>query len=174
MKTATQTETDQLNRKNTEDESYTMEQLKIEAEELRSGDAADDQLKKNLMFEEKKISVFKLLGHLSTTQIKIVMIFATIGSLGAGVGMPIIAYVCGDMFANTNNDKSKINQMPDEEQKKIFEDSLDKMQILIYRFLWIGAIMFVCHFLNTSCWTLAGLKQTFAMKTNYFTVILRP
>ena len=174
MKTVTPlTETEQLNKKNKEDASYTMEELKIEAEQLRSGDAADDQLKKNLMFEEKKISVFKLLGHLSTTQIKIVMIFATIGSLGAGVAMPIIAYVCGDMFSSTNMDESEIKKMSREEIDKIREESYDKMQTLVYRFLWIGAIMFVCHFLNTSCWTFAGLKQTFAMKTNYFTVILK-
>ena len=174
MKTVTPlTETEQLNKKNKEDASYTMEELKIEAEQLRSGDAADDQLKKNLMFEEKKISVFKLLGHLSTTQIKIVMIFATIGSLGAGVAMPIIAYVCGDMFSSTNMDESEIKNMSEEEQIKLRDESFDKMQTLVYRFLWIGAIMFVCHFLNTSCWTFAGLKQTFAMKTNYFTVILK-
>ena len=167
------TEAEKLNKKNKDNESYTMEELRIEAEQLRSGDAADDQLKKNLMFEEKKISVFKLLGHLSTTHIKIIMIFATIGSLGAGVSMPLIAYVFGDMFANIITDPEQIKLMSPEEQLEIFEESLDKMQTLIYRFLWIGAIMFVCHFLNTTCWTYAGLKQTFAMKTNYFTVILK-
>ena len=47
VKTATPlTETEKLNKKNNENESYTMEELRIEAEQLRSGDAADDQLKK--------------------------------------------------------------------------------------------------------------------------------
>ena len=42
-----------------------LELAKIEADKLLSGENADNELKKNLMFEEKSVTIFHLYGHLS-------------------------------------------------------------------------------------------------------------
>ena len=47
----------------------------------------------------------------------------------------------------------------------------DTMNTLIYRFLWIGVIMLVAHFINITFWTYTYLRQVLQMKENYFTVI---
>ena len=44
---------------------YDYEELKREAEALRDVDNAENELKKNLMFEEKDISLFRLYCHLT-------------------------------------------------------------------------------------------------------------
>ena len=65
----------------------------------------DDQLKKNLMFEQKNISPIKLYCHLSETTEIVLMIFGVIGSLGSGIAGPLMTLLFGDMindFAGTS------------------------------------------------------------------------
>ena len=55
-------------------------------------------IKKNLMFEQKKISPLKLYFHLSGKFEIFLMILGTIGSLGSGVAGPLMTYLFGDTF----------------------------------------------------------------------------
>ena len=147
------------------------EELKDVAEELRG--QADNELKKHLLFEQKDISVFRLLCHLSKDLDRGLMVLAAIGSIGAGIAMPLIAYLSGSMFSDVG-DTTAWQDTSDPVYLKMMRDGInDSMNTLIYRFLWVGAIMLVAHFMNVTFWTYTSLRQVLQMKENYFTVILK-
>ena len=58
----------------------------------------ENSIKKNLMYEKKKISPLKLYFHLSGKFEIFLMILGTIGSLGSGVAGPLMTYLFGDTF----------------------------------------------------------------------------
>ena len=67
-------------------------------------DDVDKALKKNLMFEEKNISIFRICFHLSYTPENIFMLLGVIGSIGNGVPLPLMALLTGEAigtFADT-------------------------------------------------------------------------
>ena len=147
------------------------EELAEVADQLRG--KADDELKKNLLFEQKNISVFRLICHLSTNFDKGLMVLAVIGSIGAGIAMPLIAYLSGNMFSDVG-DTTAWQNSNEEDVVQLMRDNInDAMNTLIYRFLWVGALMLVAHFLNVTFWTYTSLRQVHQMKENYFTVILK-
>ena len=51
------------------------------------------ELKKKLMFGEKDISVLLFIRHLSEPIDVVYVILGTIGAIGSGIAMPIIAYL---------------------------------------------------------------------------------
>lgn len=70
-------------------------------------DDVDKALKKNLMFEEKNISIFRICIHLSYTPEYIFMLLGVIGSIGNGVPLPLMALLTGEAigtFADTFED----------------------------------------------------------------------
>ncbi len=69
---------------------YDLEEMRREAEEMRNAENAEEELKKNLMFEEKDISLFHIYNHLAESIDYFYMVLAIIGSIGAGLAMPIM------------------------------------------------------------------------------------
>ena len=53
----------------------------------------NEELKKKLMFGEKDISVCMFIRHLSEPIDVVYVILGTIGAIGSGISMPIIAYL---------------------------------------------------------------------------------
>ena len=99
-------EPEKMSRKNS---TYVdLEQAKRDADILLSGEKADNELKKNLLFEEKSISVFHLYTHLSQPIDYFYMILGTIGCIGAGISMPIMAYLSSEVFSDIGNNPSVI------------------------------------------------------------------
>ena len=146
-----------------------LELAKREASILLSGENADNELKKNLLFEEKSISIFTLYGHLSQKIDYFFMILGTIGSIGAGISMPIMAYLSSDLFSNIGNTSESITPEQIETMREIVKKSMNKQ---VKRFLLFGVLSFVCHFLNICFWSLVGQRCIHQMKRNYFTTIL--
>ena len=65
-----------------------LELAKMEAGQLLSGENADNELKKNLLFEEKSISLYRLYTHLCYPIDYLYIVLGTIGSIGSGITMP--------------------------------------------------------------------------------------
>ena len=87
-------EPEKMSRKNS---TYVdLEQAKRDADILLSGEKADNEFKKNLLFEEKSIYVFHLYTHLSQPIDYFYMILGTIGCIGSGISMPIMAYLSSE------------------------------------------------------------------------------
>ena len=146
-----------------------LELAKMEAGQLLSGDNADSELKKNLMFEEKSISLYRLYTHLCHKIDYLYIVLGAIGSMVSGVTMPLLAYMMSDLFSEIGNTSESVTVDDIEEMKNVVEKAMNKQ---IKRFLVFGAISFVGNFLNVCFWTLVGERCVHHMKRNYFTVIL--
>ena len=146
-----------------------LELAKMEAGHLLSGDNADSELKKNLMFEEKSISLYRLYTHLCHKIDYLYIVLGAIGSMVSGVTMPLLAYMMSDLFSEIGNTSESVTMDDIEEMKNVVEKAMNKQ---IKRFLVFGAISFVGNFLNVCFWTLVGERCVHHMKRNYFTVIL--
>ena len=70
---------------------------------MRDAKNAEEELKKNLMFEEKEISIFHIYHHLAEPIDYLYMVLAIIGSIGAGLTMPIMSYLSTDLFSDVGN-----------------------------------------------------------------------
>jgi ABC-type multidrug transport system fused ATPase/permease subunit len=130
--------------------------------------------KRNLMFEEQKISPMKLYCHLSNKCEVILMVFGFIGSMGAGVAAPLMTYLFGDTFNEfTGVTEELIEFVPPEmlsEMFKKFEHNIDKM---VKKLLYIGTGMFFAFFLAKFMWNLVGIRQMQHLRENYFATILK-
>ena len=71
---------------------------------------ADKELKKNLMFEQKDITAFQLLCHLSLKVEMILMIFGIIGSIGSGVAGPLMSLLFGGSISDFSDLSGKTIQ----------------------------------------------------------------
>ena len=144
---------------------YDLEDLRREAEEMRDAKNAEDELKKNLMFEEKDVSLFHIYRHLAEPIDYFYMVLAIIGSVGAGLALPIMSYLSTDLFSDVGNTSEY-------DPNAIYKKIEHVFNLQIKRFLIVGAIMFVCNFLSICFWTLVGSRMCHRLKRNYFTVIL--
>ena len=119
------------------------------------------------MFAEKDISLFQIYNHLSEPIDYLFIILAIIGSIGAGISLPIMAYISTDLFTdigNTSELKDDFNIL-----MQIIKDAFNTQ---IKRFLIIGGITFICNFLSICFWSLMGSRMCHKLKRLYFKVIL--
>ena len=147
-----------------------IEKARKEARELLDPDNADEANKGKLMFEEKKISIFRLYGHLNQPVDFFYMILGFIGSIGSGISMPIQAYMCSDLFSDVGNTSE--TEVTPEAMKMMFELVERVFNKMIKRFFIFGVIAFVCNFLSVAFWNLIGQRDMHNLKYKYFTVIL--
>lgn len=83
--------------------NFDFEELRREAEEMRDSKNAESELKKKLMFEEKDVSIFQIYAHLMEKLDVFYLILAIIGSIGAGLSLPIMAYISSDLMGDIGN-----------------------------------------------------------------------
>ena len=159
------TEDKKLSRKSSS--FYDLEELRREAEEMRDAKNADSELKKNLMFEEKEISIFRIYSHLMEKIDILYIILAIIGSLGAGLSLPIMAYISSDLMGDVGNTSEYAD-----DPLVLLDRVKSAFNTQIRRFLIFGAIAFVCNFLAICFWCLLGSRMCHTLKRRYFTVIL--
>ena len=126
---------------------------------------------KNLIYEVKPISLFKLICHLSGKLDIFFMIIGTISTIFTGCSYSL----WGLLFGDTINDLSNIidiEDLPDDEYNK----ELDKIEVeinqMIYYFIYLGILTFVCNFFMLFMWGYSALRQMHKMKKNYFSIIL--
>ena len=114
-----------------------LELAKMEAGQLLSGDNADSELKKNLLFEEKSISLYRLYTHLCYPIDYLYIILGTIGSIGSGITMPLLAYMMSDLFSDIGNTSESVTMDDIQEMQNVVKSAMNKQ---IKRFLAFGAI----------------------------------
>ena len=129
--------------------------------------------KKNLMFDIKDVSVFRLYFHLSEPLEYLLMILGFIGSVAAGAANPVMAYLTG----STTNEASSgtqgnIDSMSDEEKKTFFAEFKKSMDKKVKEFMYYGIAAFVATFMSNFFWEYASLRQMHHLKEKYFARIL--
>ena len=146
-----------------------LEQARKEASFLLTGDNASNELRKNLLFEEKNVNIFQLYCHLCKPIDYFYIALGFIGSIAGGVTMPLMAYLTSDLFSNIGNTSESITPDEIDEMKEIVRKSMNRQ---VKRFLLFGVMVFVSNFLNVCFWTFSGERCLHQMKRNYFTSIL--
>ena len=146
---------------------YDFDELRREAEELRDAKNAENELKKNLMFEEKEISIFRIYCHLTEKIDIFFLALAIIGSLGSGLSLPIMAYISSDLMGDVGNTSEYAD-----DPLILIDRVKGAFNTQIKRFLYFGAIAFVCNFLAICFWSYVGSRMCHRLKRNYFTIIL--
>ena len=173
----------QKNESNPSNSDPTHKPLETEMQQLTSSsikskkdedfDDVDKALKKNLMFEEKNISIFRICFHLSYTPEYIFMLLGVIGSIGNGVALPLMALLTGDAiatFADTSEDN--MSSLSPSERLNLYSLFKHDAKKTVNKFMYIGVGVFVAAFLNNFMWQYSGLRQMHHLKEKYFARIL--
>ena len=147
-----------------------LEKAQREAQELLAGGDADQIMKDKLMFEKQSVSLFRIYSHLFEPIDWLFLVLALIGSIGAGISMPIMSYLSSDVYSDVGNTSESRDTTANIEAmksivKKTMNDQIKKQ--LIY-----GAVSFVCNFMSVTFWSLIGNRCVYNLKKKYFTLIL--
>ena len=146
-----------------------LEKAKREAEELLKEGDVNQIMKDKLMFEQKSVNLFKIYGHLFEPIDWIFLVFAIIGSIGAGISMPIMSYFTSDVYSDVGNTSESITAEDIALMREAVEDTMEDQ---IKKQLICGAVSFVCNFLSVCFWSLIGNRCCYNLKKKYFTTIL--
>ena len=148
------------------------EEIDYEEEEKKQQSA-----KRNLMFDEKSISPFKLYCHISETTEIILMIFGIIGSAGSAVAAPLLSYLFGDTFQKftgvTEQKLAMLLQVNPVMVQQLMDEFKHDIDDMVKKMLYIGTGMFFAFFLNKFMWNYSGLRQMHHLKEKYFALILK-
>ena len=129
--------------------------------------------KKSLMFNFKKVSIFRLYFHLSETFEIFLMIMGFLGSVAVGASSPMMAYLTGSTTSDASESaSSRIDDLDDETKKEFFEHFKKKMDKKVRDFLIYGTASFVASFISNFFWEYAALRQMHHLKEKYFARIL--
>ena len=131
----------------------------------------DNDLPK-LSFSDKKKSpnIFFLLYHLSGKKELILMCLGILGSIISAISGPIMSFNFGgaiNNFSNIQNIDSKDPLYKDE-----IEDFITNIEKIILRYIILGGILFISHFLHAFCWQYSAFLQIYKLKENYFSLIM--
>ena len=167
-------------RRNSKSESISKSKKESEKKKRKEEEEEEDNqkyetgAKRNLMFEEQKISPMKLYCHLSNKCEVILMVVGFIGSMGSGVAAPLMTYLFGDTFNEFTGVTEELLEMVDENTKSemfdVFKHNIDKM---VKKLLYIGTGMFFAFFIAKFMWNLCGIRQMQHLKESYFATILK-
>ena len=147
-----------------------LEKAKREAEQLlREGDEKK-VMDEKLMFQKQSVSLCRIYCHLFEPLDWLFVILAIIGSIGAGISMPLMSYLTSDVYSDVGNtsenrDTAQDVAIMEEIVRETMNDQIKKQ--LIY-----GAVSFVCYFFSVCFWSLIGNRSTYNLKRRYFTTIL--
>ena len=128
-----ETEMEELNIKSSEREDTKKEEMDV-----------GKTLKKNLMFEEKNISIFRICLHLSYKEEYIFMFLGLLSSIGSGVSMPLLGLLIGDSigtFSNTSSDNTADKNAS--EMISFYSEFKHDTKVLVDKFLYIGIIQYI-------------------------------
>ncbi|KAK0581419.1 hypothetical protein LWI29_013583 [Acer saccharum] len=148
-----------LNGNTNSNEATTSKSLEVtEKGSSTSGDQPESEKSK----ENEKINTVpfhKLFTFADTTDVAL-MIIGTIGALGNGVSMPLMAILLGDLIDSFGQNQNNSNIV-----KVISKVSLN--------FVYLAVGSAVASFLQVSCWMVTGERQSGRIRRKYLKTILR-
>ncbi|EGG23337.1 ABC transporter B family protein [Cavenderia fasciculata] len=123
-----------------------------------------EKRKQKRKIDAEKAVPFLQLFRFSDAYDKTLMIFGTIAGIANGAAMPMVSLVFGDVIDVFN--PAKFNADPN------YSIESEVRDVALW-FLYLGIIVFVLSYLETSLWTIAGERQTNKARVEYLNSILR-
>ena len=131
------------------------------------------KVKKILIFDKTKVSVFRLYFHLSNKFDFFLMILGLVGSIFTGASNPIMAYLTGSTTSEASlGTEGNINSMNETQKKIFFKEFKKNMDKKVSEFLIYGMTSFIAAFMSNFFWYYASLRQMHHLKEKYFARIL--
>ena len=147
-----------------------LKKAQLEAQKLLAEGDADQLMGEKLMFEKQSVSLFRIYCHLCEGIDWLFLFLAIIGSIGAGISMPLMSYITSDVYSDVGNtSENRDTEMNLEAMKAVVKKTMNDQ---IKKQLIYGALSFICHFLSVTFWSLVGSRCCYNLKKRYFTTIL--
>ena len=147
-----------------------LEKAKHEAEQLLKEGDAEKIMDEKFIFKKQSVSLFRIYCHLFEPIDWLFVFLAIIGSIGAGVSMPLMSYLTSDVYSDVGNTSERMDTQDEIAlMEEIIEDTMDSQ---IKKMLISGAVSFACYFCSMCFWSLIGNRCCYNMKKKYFTTIL--
>ena len=132
----------------------------------------EDEINKK---EEKNIhveyvNIFKIYAHLTNPNDWIYVILAVIGSIGAGISIPVLTYSTSEVYTRIGNTSE--NRDTHNNYTKMILAVKKVLNLQIKKQLLNGTFAFICYFTSIFFWSLVGNRCVFNLKRKYFTTIL--
>ena len=119
----------------------------------------------------KHLHLYHIYLHLNERIDWIFITLGIIGSIGAGVSMPIMTYTTSDVYSEiANTSENRDTQEHTEEMLYIVKKALDYQ---VKRQLIYGMFSFTFYFINIFFWSLIGNRCIYNLKKKYFSLILK-
>ena len=133
-------------------------------------DVKQDNSSEKILKNKNSPTIFKLLYHLSSKKEIILMILGASGSIISAIAGPIMSY----NFGGAINNFSDIQNIEIKNPKylKEIEKFIKNIDIIITRYLILGGILFISHFLQSFCWQYSAFLQIDRLKENYFSLLM--
>ncbi|CAA0377413.1 unnamed protein product [Arabidopsis thaliana] len=125
---------------------------KEEEEEVKKTEKKDEEHEKT-----KTVPFYKLFAFADSFDF-LLMILGTLGSIGNGLGFPLMTLLFGDLI-----DAFGENQT----------NTTDKVSKVALKFVWLGIGTFAAAFLQLSGWMISGERQAARIRSMYLKTILR-
>ncbi|KAF8089748.1 hypothetical protein N665_0498s0049 [Sinapis alba] len=123
----------------------------------------DKEVKKTEKKEDhektKTVPFYKLFAFADSFDI-LLMILGTLGSIGNGLGFPIMTILFGDLIDAFGQNQNNSNVS-------------DKVSKVALKFVWLGIGTFAAAFLQLSGWMISGERQAARIRSMYLKTILR-
>ena len=130
-----------------------------------------EEEKKLLVYEAKKVSIFKIICHLSGKSEIFFMIFGTLCTFFSGCSNSLWCLIAGNTINKLTNIVG-LDNLSDEEYKlkiKEIEGPVNKLIILL---IVLGVVTLISNFFMLSLWGYSALRQMDNLKIKYFELVL--
>ena len=132
----------------------------------------DETYKQEKIFVKvESVNIFKIYAHLNRPIDWFYIILAIIGSIGAGIYVPLISYSTSEVYTNIANTSE--NRDSEENIKEMILSVKKTMDDQIKKQIFNGIASFISYFSSIFFWSLVGNRCIFNLKKKYFTAILR-
>ena len=103
-----------------------LDKVRREAKELLEVKGPAPSAEDKLMFKKQSVSLLRMYNHLFESIDWLFLVLALIGSIGAGISMPIMSYTMSDVYSDVGN-TSEMQNSPEAiaMMREAVEDSMD-------------------------------------------------
>ncbi|KAK3161655.1 hypothetical protein QOZ80_1BG0079810 [Eleusine coracana subsp. coracana] len=120
--------------------------------------AGDGEKKKDEEVAAKKVSLLGMFRYADRLDV-LLMVIGTVGSVANGMAEPIMALLFGNVINSFGQSTS--------------ENILRIVSKVVLDFVYLGIGSAVASFLQVSCWTIAGERQSASIRSLYLNAVLR-
>ena len=147
--------------------------IELKTEEVELNDLIKDskeveEEKKLLVYEARKVSIFKIICHLSGKLEIFFMISGTFCTFFSGCSNALWNIIAG----NTINELTNIIDAPEAEYNSKISEIEEPVNKLIMLFMILGALTFLTNFFMLFLWGYSALRQMNTLKIKYFQLVL--